>query len=132
MPRVLVVDDDERLTRSIGRMLRGVFEVTATTSSAAAIEQLVAADLSGERFDVVLCDVWIAEHSYADVLRAVMRCRDPSLFVLMSGGDEPALSGADAFLEKPFALRDVLQTITSLMFARPHAVTKPMSPLLAS
>ncbi|HEY1816098.1 MAG TPA: hypothetical protein VGG74_27310 [Kofleriaceae bacterium] len=120
------------MTRSIARMLRGVFEVTTTTSSAAAIEQLVAADLGGDRFDVVLCDVWIAEHSYADVLRAVMQCRDPSMFVLMSGGDEPGLSGADAFLEKPFVLRDVLQIITSLMFARAHAVTKPMSPLLAS
>ena len=119
MPRVLVVDDDERLTRSMRRMLRGAFDVTVATSSAAAIEQLVYADLHGERFDVVLCDVNMPGIDGLGAHAALERRRSPLAprMSFMTGGlfgdgarAQLASIGAPV-LGKPLALSPLLDAI---------------------
>lgn len=51
--RVLVVDDEPLLARSLSRLLGGEHDVVAVSSGLAALELL----RTGERFDVLLCDL---------------------------------------------------------------------------
>src|SRR6185437_3330444 len=56
--RVLVVDDDETLARTLKRLLAltGRFEVVAETSPHAAIARVIETGRAHDCFDVVLCD----------------------------------------------------------------------------
>ena len=51
--RILVIDDEPLVSASLARMLAEVGDVVAATSAKKALEYVV----SGERFDVVLCDL---------------------------------------------------------------------------
>jgi len=51
--RVLVIDDDPMVAKSLQLVLAGEFDVSIVTESERALEQLSA----GESYDVILCDV---------------------------------------------------------------------------
>ncbi|HVP66002.1 MAG TPA: ATP-binding protein [Anaeromyxobacteraceae bacterium] len=113
--RVLVVDDDPLVARSIARALRPAHEVIAVRSGADALARLE----REEHFDVFLCDLMMPQMSGMELHERVA-CRDPELaarFVFITGG--AFTDGARAFLartqnpwvEKPFdpgQLRDVV------------------------
>ena len=61
--RVLVVDDDPLVGRSMARLLHGQHEVTVLTSPAEALARLQ----GGERWDAILCDLMMPELSGMDV-----------------------------------------------------------------
>lgn len=112
--RVVVVDDEPLVGRSIRRALRG-HEVEVFTSGADAIERL----RSAGPVDVVFCDLLMPDVSGMEVYAEVAAAR-PELaaaFVFMTGG--AFTSKARAFLEetpvlcleKPFELREVRQLV---------------------
>ena len=76
--RVLVLDDEVLVGKSLGRLLSGAHEVTVLTSPLEALRRFEA----GERWDVVLCDLMMPELSGMEL--------EPRLAAL-----EPRLVGAD-------------------------------------
>jgi len=82
--RVLLVDDDPLVARSVVRALGQAHDVVTTHSGAEALARLEA----GARFDAVLCDVMMPEMTGAQ-LHARVEARDPELarrFVFLTGG----------------------------------------------
>lgn len=104
--RILVIDDDELVARSIQRMLWHEHEVTLELSARGALDRFRA----GERFDVVLCDVIMPEVSgpefHAELLRTAPE--QARRVVFMTGGAfTPDVAGylekaGTRRLEKPF------------------------------
>jgi DNA-binding NtrC family response regulator len=101
---VLVIEDDAVLARTIGRMLRGRYEVCIETSAHAAIARIIETGGTHERFDIVLCDSRMPGATGADVLQIMRKHSPSSIFVLMSGED--TLATADCNLVKPFGFDD--------------------------
>jgi signal transduction histidine kinase len=108
--RVIVVDDEPLVGRSIRRALRH-HDVEVFESGAEAVERLS----NGQPFDLAFCDLMMPDVSGVEVYRQVVE-RRPELaqkFVFMTGGaftpkaraflEETAI----ACLEKPFELRQI-------------------------
>jgi two-component system response regulator MprA len=115
--RVLVVEDDEQVRRSVERALR--FEGYAVSVVGDGEEALQA--LAGDRPDVVVLDVMMPRLDGIGVCR-LMRARGDRTPVLMltarhelsdrvAGLD----AGADDYLVKPFALEELLARLRALL-----------------
>jgi PAS domain S-box-containing protein len=104
-PRVLVVDDEPLVGRSIRRALASTAEVVLDGSSRAALERLA----RGERFDLVLSDVMMPELPGAD-FHAALEARHPDVarsIVYMTGG---------AFSPRE---REFLERVPNVRFEKP-------------
>jgi two-component system NtrC family sensor kinase len=109
--RILVIDDEPLLGRTLGFMLEEKHDVVVVSGGAEALRRLEA-DAS---FDLVLCDLDMPGVNGGEV-HAAMGRQYPSLlsrFVLMSGGacslwaEEFLARYSGAQLEKPFTAADV-------------------------
>ncbi|MFI9272832.1 response regulator transcription factor [Kitasatospora sp. NPDC052896] len=123
--RVLVVDDDDTIRRSLERGLRlSGFAVRSADGGRAALAQ-VAADPP----DVLVLDVSMPDLSGTEVCRR-LREQGADLPVLMlSALDELTdrvaglQAGADDYLVKPFALEELVLRLRALLRRRPPAAT---------
>ena len=82
--RILVVDDEPMVAQALSLVLSREFAVTTTTQPAQALEWIV----SGESFDVILCDVMMPEMNGVE-LRARIDAVDPdqaARIVFVTGG----------------------------------------------
>jgi CheY-like chemotaxis protein len=82
--RILVVDDEPMVAHALSLVLSREFAVTTTTQPAQALEWIV----SGESFDVILCDVMMPEMNGVE-LRARIDAVDPdqaARIVFVTGG----------------------------------------------
>jgi len=119
--RVLVVDDDAAIRRSLGRALRlRGFAVTEAAGGAAALDLL---DRTPP--DVLVLDVSMPDVDGIQVCRT-LRGRGSDLPVLvLSALDEVAdrvaglQAGADDYLVKPFALEELVLRLHALLRRRP-------------
>ena len=106
--RVLVVDDEPVIRRSLCLMLEAAGHVTVEASSGNRALALVAA---GERFDVLVSDVRMADGEGPSAARQIRALSPSTWIVLMSGfqdgGEADARACCDLFLAKPFT-REVL------------------------
>ena len=123
MPRVLILDDDDRLASMLVRYLgeRGV-EASVAPDVATGLQALRA-----RRPDALLLDVMLPDGDGFDVLRQLRGGLAPDLPVLMLTARGDATDrivglemGADDYLPKPFDPRELL--------ARLHAVLRRSSP----
>ena len=121
--RVLVIDDEAPVGRTIQRLLGDRHEVVVVTSGAEAMELIEA----GSDFDVILCDMSMPEMTGIDVHEAAIACR-PELadrFVFMTGGSfsprtrEFFDSSATTRIDKPFDL-EALRALVRDRVARIH------------
>jgi signal transduction histidine kinase len=104
--RVLVIDDEELIGRTLQRLLGGIHEVTATTRARDALHKIE----EGERFDLVLCDLMMPEMDGIDVHAAIERLAPEQaarmLFVTGGATTDRArtflASRPDRIVEKPF------------------------------
>lgn len=113
MSRVLVVDDEPGLRQSLGLLLGDAgYDVVAEGSGARALERARA-----ESFDLILCDVRMADMDGLAFLRAYKSGGGPALVIMMSayGGEEAALTamkeGAYDYIAKPFRPDEVVLTL---------------------
>ena len=110
--RVLVVDDEPGIRRTVCRMLEAAGHRTSEVGSGNQATALVA---SGERFDVMLSDVRMPDGDGPTAAREVRAIAPAMRVVLMSGfqdePDEVMQGSADAFLSKPFTRGDLLAAI---------------------
>jgi two-component system cell cycle sensor histidine kinase/response regulator CckA len=106
--RILILDDDEGVARSLERLLEASHDVEVCFEPSAAAERL----LAGERFDVIICDLMMPTMTGMDfhALVANKRPEQAEKIVFVSGGAfTPAaqkfVAGTlNIVLEKPFHL----------------------------
>lgn len=110
--RILLVDDDEAVTRTLSRILRGgQYEVTVANNGRTALERLEA---SG--WELVLLDL-VNDIDWRAVLRAATRKPFPPVVLMISGASdlrtavEAMREGASDFLEKPIGSSELLDRI---------------------
>ena len=113
MNRVLVVDDEPGLRQSLGLLLADAgYDVVAEASGARALQRARA-----EPFDLILCDVRMADMDGIAFLRAYKSGGGHALVIMMSayGGEEAALAamkeGAYDYVAKPFRPDEVVLTL---------------------
>ncbi|MGV9268194.1 response regulator transcription factor [Kitasatospora sp. NPDC003701] len=119
--RVLVVDDDAAIRRTLERGLRlSGFSVSLAEDGEAALAGLPAAAP-----DVLVLDVSMPGLSGAEVCRTLRARGDDIPVLMLSALDEPAdrvaglQAGADDYLVKPFALEELVLRLRALLRRRP-------------
>ena len=118
---ILIVDDDRRIAAAIGRAFRDHRPVVETDSVAAA-RRLSA----GEWFDVVVSDHQMPGVTGLELLAAARRMPDPPIFVLMSADDDLEPIGAEAMLQKPFKMADLMLVVATAAKRKAAAPTRPI------
>ncbi|MFB7617972.1 response regulator transcription factor [Kitasatospora sp. NPDC056181] len=119
--RVLVVDDDAAIRRTLERGLRlSGFSVTLAEDGEAAL-----AGLPTAAPDVLVLDVSMPGISGAELCRTLRARGDDIPVLMLSALDEPAdrvaglQAGADDYLVKPFALEELVLRLRALLRRRP-------------
>jgi DNA-binding response OmpR family regulator len=117
--RVLLIDDDARLSAMVGDYLRGGgFDTDAVGSLAAGRERL-----AGGAYDALVLDLMLPDGDGLDLcreLRANARTRHLPLLMLTARGEpmDRILGlelGADDYLPKPFEPRELLARVKALL-----------------
>jgi two-component system, cell cycle sensor histidine kinase and response regulator CckA len=120
--RVLIVDDDVNVGRTLSMALRELHDVTVVTSGQEALAELHAAHFAGG-YEAILCDVLMPGMTGSELFDRV-RGELPGLdtrFVFMSGGlfldgaAELAKKSQNPVLEKPFDLDDVREALRGVV-----------------
>ena len=125
---ILVVDDDDRLRRLLGRYLRDNGYLVSTASTAAEAR----AKLDGMTFDLIVLDVMNAGRIWRVEFTRGLRRSDAVPVLLLTAMTEPEdriaglESGADDYLTKPFEPRELLLRVATIL--RRTAATPPATP----
>ena len=117
--RVLVIDDDALVCRSLTRLLREHHEVVALTNPREALDRIEA----GEQFDAILCDVMMPELSGIEVYQhlAAQAPEHAARLVFVTGGAfSPEArdfleSGRHRVLEKPVTQTTLLNAVARIL-----------------
>lgn len=116
-PRILLVDDDERLAELLGRYLHGHgFEVKAVHDGPAGLARALA-----ENWDALILDVMLPGMDGFAVLRELRRARSnlPVLMLTARGMDADRIAGldggADDYVPKTATAREILARINALL-----------------
>jgi PAS domain S-box-containing protein len=114
--RLLVIDDEADLCEVMQESLAFSHDVVTTTDARQALDMLA----SGQRFDVILCDMRMPEMTGIDFFTKLEAANpaQASRVVLMSGGftlrpGDPPLPRP--LLDKPFAIKQVLSLVREAM-----------------
>ncbi len=125
--RILVIDDDAMVARTIERTLRDRHQITCITEPRLAIDAIRA----GAEFDLIICDLMMPKTSGAWVYEQVLAL-DPGLadrLVFVSGAlfvpemQAFLASIPNRRLEKPFAPRDLSELVDSFLVQ--HGMRSP-------
>ncbi len=121
--RVLVVDDDAAILRSLGRGLRlGGYQVALAGDGESAL-----AEHRARPVDVFVLDVSMPGIDGTEVCRRLRGAGDDVPVLMLSALDEVKdrvaglQAGADDYLVKPFALQELLLRLQALLRRRPAA-----------
>jgi two-component system, NtrC family, response regulator HydG len=120
MARILVIDDDDAVRESIGRMLRGMGYVVQPARTGE--EGVELARTAG--FDVILSDLRMPGMSGIDVLRKLREARVDAAFIVMTGfgsidsAVESMKLGAIDFMQKPFFRDELLMRVRAAVDRR--------------
>jgi len=118
-PRLLLIDDDDRLVAMVGDYLRGAgFEVATAGSLAEARVRIASAP-----YDALLLDLMLPDGDGLDLcreLRAQPKTRQLPLLMLTARGEPMDRVvglelGADDYLGKPFEPRELLARVKALL-----------------
>ena len=128
MTRVLVVDDEPTLRRTLSILLRARgYDVVAAADGRGAL-----AAASAEHPDVVVLDLGLPDLDGVDVVRQ-LRGWTPVPVLVLSGRLDArqkvaALdAGADDYVTKPFDVEELLARVRAV--ARRHAAAEPLAPV---
>ncbi|CAG7631024.1 response regulator transcription factor [Actinacidiphila bryophytorum] len=115
--RVLVVDDDDAVRRSLAHALtRDGYEVAVAADGGTALAALAAG-----RHDAVVLDILMPEPNGLEVCRTLRRRGDRTPILMLTARDLVADrvagldAGADDYLAKPFALEELRARIRALL-----------------
>ena len=126
-PRVLVVEDDDRLGALVGRMLaRAGYEWELAGTGDDALRAM-----RDRRPDAVVVDVMIPHPDGIEVCRQFRRDGWDGPMLAMSARNSPddrrrvLAAGADGFLAKPFPLSDLVASLDELRRPGARGVVSP-------
>jgi two-component system response regulator HydG len=115
--KILIVDDDESLLNLMGDSLESVgLEYDMAGSAEQARNRL-----KGSGYDMIVSDLEMQGESGLDLLRCVSSKYPETRFILMAGYYDPRIKresvkmGAHAYIQKPFYMNELAQTIIDLM-----------------
>ncbi|WP_224240936.1 ATP-binding protein [Hyalangium gracile] len=117
--QVLIIDDEPGVGRALARMIGGKHRVTVVDSGQAALEQLQ----SGTPFDVIFCDLMMADLSGMDLYERMLEQR-PGLagrFIFMTGGAFTPRARSflekvpNGWLEKPFEVEQIRRLMARVL-----------------
>ena len=118
-PHILFADDDPDIRELVQAILQAAgFQVSTTDNTTGAL-QLAAT----ESFDALLLDYWMPDMTGIELCRQI-RTFDKSTPILICSGavteadrNAAALAGAQAYVAKPFASKDLIQALRSSLKA---------------
>ncbi|HVV83346.1 MAG TPA: sigma-54 dependent transcriptional regulator [Kofleriaceae bacterium] len=116
--RVLLIDDDEAIARSVARLFR-LHDITVEHVGALAqIEELLSRPDATEAWDVILLDVNLPNISGLDILRR-LRANGATASVVMLTGDDSASTATEAlragayhYIVKPMLNNSLIDVVT--------------------
>ena len=112
MPRILIVEDEEKIARFVElELAHEGYEVDKASDGRAGVE----AALAGA-YDLILLDLMLPQLSGLEVLRRVRREKETPVILLTARGDVMDKvagldAGADDYVTKPFAIEELLARI---------------------
>lgn len=115
MARVLIVDDEELLRRSLRRMLEAAGHEALTAATVAEARET----LDSREVALVLCDIHMPGGSGLELVRSVARQRPQTAVIMLSGIDDPAVAeqaldvGAYGYLVKPAERNEIVIAVAS-------------------
>jgi len=115
-PRVLLIDDDERLAEMLGTYLRSRgFTVEHRVDGGSGLSAL-----SASSFDVLLLDVMLPDLDGFEVLKRLRKTSNVPVLMLTARGEDTDRIvglelGADDYLPKPFNPREVVARIHAIL-----------------
>ncbi len=122
MPTILVIEDDSAIRRGVADALRFAgHEVLEAAEGVAGMDQALRA-----RFDLVLLDLVLPNHSGFDILRALGEHRAGTPVIILSARGEEAdrikglRLGADDYVVKPFSVRELLARVEAVLRRSPE------------
>ncbi|MEO7094758.1 MAG: response regulator [Polyangiales bacterium] len=124
-PRVLVVDDDLNIARTVQRVLSDEFDVVALTSPLEAFHLI----LAGRRFSAIVCDIRMPELTGMELHDEIVRIapRQAKRMIFTTGGGLPSklqiFAESKGVLSKPFDL-DELRRLVAAMSQQPLETTQ--------
>lgn len=117
---VLVVDDDREMLLIIASLLERIgYHVHQASNLDLARELIHSKDL-----DLILCDAHLKGESGCDLLKALSEASHSVPLVMMTGSLEPGLKkealllGASGFLNKPFRIQELADTLRAVLDSR--------------
>jgi two-component system, NtrC family, response regulator PilR len=119
--KVLVVDDDKESRELLSEVLTTNGYAVGLVESAGAAQALLDED---DEYGIVIADLRMPDGSGLELLRELRRRKSKREVILMSSfisGSEKKLAldlGADALLEKPFRLSELLEVVAGLVKGR--------------
>jgi putative two-component system response regulator len=117
--RLLVIDDDEGMRRSLARVLNGSGYECATAASTAEARGV----LTTSAVDLLVCDVRMPGESGLDLIASLHREDGPPV-LMISGEDDPLVAevaiehGAYGYMVKPFDNRELLINVSNALHRR--------------
>ncbi len=128
--RILIIDDDERLTEMLASYMatRG-FAVEQRADARSGLTALGAGD-----FDAVVLDVMLPDLDGFEVCRRIRASSDVPVLMLTARGDATDRVvglelGADDYLPKPFDPRELLARLGAVLRRTRRGVAEPTAPL---
>jgi CheY-like chemotaxis protein len=113
MKKVLIVDDDASVVHLLTDLLKGDdLAITTASDGADGWEKI-----QKEKFDLLICDVWMPRMTGLELLSKVRTLTDPPSIIVMSADDTPevllnaARQQAHQFVSKPFKAMEMLDLI---------------------
>lgn len=121
MKKILIVDDDASVVSLLKDLLKGD-DVTITTApdGAQGWEKIKA-----EKFDLLICDVWMPRMNGLELLSKVRTLAEPPSIIVMSADDTPevllnaARQQAHQFVSKPFKAMEMLELVRETLSMPP-------------
>jgi ATP-dependent Lon protease len=118
---ILVVDDEDIIREFLFEVLHESYAVSTAIDGQDAIDKLKA-----NRFDLIITDMKMPRVSGEELVRFVHQ-HDPSSKVIVISGystlfsaSQSVDSGANAFLSKPFSIKQLMQTVHSVLANTEH------------
>lgn len=118
--KVLVVDDDEPVSRLLRRLLEGEGYCCSSAASGKEAREF----LEQEEFDLALCDVNMPGESGLDLARFILGRSTDTAVLMVSGVDDPEVGksilelGAYGYVIKPFKSGELLLNIQNILRRR--------------